>query len=798
MKKNHILAQNKLFALVWALFHSLILATFVLLLATSKQRLSIDADLFNMLPSSTLGPALSRADKRLSESTARSVIILVSHQDFSRAKECAEEVFAALEGNPHFTSLSLYASTDDTLLEMEDFVHKWRFRLLDEALAESLLQKDAFRAREAAQSVADSALSTAYSAFTLSSLGHLEEDPFLLEERELRNYLSFVQDSGTALSPKDGVLASLYDGLWYVMLRGTLSREGAAIASKNNGITSIYAVCTPLEKDGIRFVYSGTPFHSHYSSNSAMSEVALISSLSLTVVIVLLLVVFSFNLLPTLASVFSILLSSITAFGATHIVFGKIHILTLVLGTSLIGSCIDYSLHFFINWKAASPSVTSGKAIRTLLFKGLFLSLISTEICYLMLIFAPFNLLKQMGVFSFVGILSSFLSVICMYPLFPLPAPEKRTIPLLKYYTVPKASAKRSIFATAALLLVTLSIITIYHTDVRIKNDMTHLYTMQGRLKDDTIRVSHVTKYNPRSWFIVQGATEESVLTTEEALCAQLAALNESAYLATSRFIPSLQTQEKSLLASRALEPLAQEQLELLGFEEESVHTFNAGLLAAGKNPLTIETALQEAPESIFSLIDMLWLGNIEGAYYSVVLLTNIQADAPYERIAQNLPGVYYENKMQDLNKGLDRLTANIFMLFALAYVVILIVLMFFYRWSHVLKIASIPLLSVLVIISVFMLTKNSIEFFSLTGIILVFGLGLDYIIYMIENSKRLTANPAARAGEAKREPFAILLSFVTTSISFGALALSSFVPVHIMGLTIFLGLVTAFVCTLF
>ena len=36
-------------------------------------------------------------------------------------------------------------------------------------------------------------------------------------------------------------------------------------------------------------------------------------------------------------------------------------------------------------------------------------------------------------------------------------------------------------------------------------------------------------------------------------------------------------------------------------------------------------------------------------------------------------------------------------------------------------------------------------------------------------------------------EPFATLLSFVTTIVSFGALALSSFQPVHLMGLSIFL-----------
>ena len=139
----------------------------------------------------------------------------------------------------------------------------------------------------------------------------------------------------------------------------------------------------------------------------------------------------------------------------------------------------------------------------------------------------------------------------------------------------------------------------------------------------------------------------------------------------------------------------------------------------------------------------------------------------------------------------MDRLTKTILTLFAIAYVVIVIVLKIFYNWRHTLKIASIPLLIVLVIASIFSARGIALEFFSITGMILVFGLGLDYVIYMVENEKRSDTTVNARL-----EPFAILLSFLTTAVSFGALALSSFVPVHMLGLSIFLGLTTAFLCT--
>ena len=90
----------------------------------------------------------------------------------------------------------------------------------------------------------------------------------------------------------------------------------------------------------------------------------------------------------------------------------------------------------------------------------------------------------------------------------------------------------------------------------------------------------------------------------------------------------------------------------------------------------------------------------------------------------------------------------------------------------------------------VFALSGIDMEFFSVTGLILVFGLGLDYIIYMMENEKKSTTSTL--------EPFATLVSFITTIISFGALALSSFKPVHLIGLSIFIGLATAYISSFF
>ena len=781
--------KNKILIPLWALFHGIILLGFAFSVLFHGG-VNIDADLFNMLPSSTLGKAMGEADNRLSDSTSRNVFVLVGHEDFSRAKETAVTVYNSIKDSANFSSVSLYSGSS-AIEELEGFVHPYRFSLLDENTCALLETEDG------AEDFASRALANAYGSFNVTGLSYLEEDPFLLDENIVQRYLLAVQDAGTSMSAKDGVLASYYDGLWYVMLRGTLNAKGAAIASKENGIADIYSACEPLEKDGVRFVYSGTAFHSYKSSNNAMSEITKISAVSLLIVIVMLIVVFR-GVIPLAASLASILISVGTAFAATLLVFGKIHVMTLLLGTSLIGSCIDYSLHFFISWKA-NTDLKTGDEIRLHLIKAVVLSLISTEICYLLLLFAPFGLLKQMGIFSFTGIMSSFLTVVCLFPLIPIPSSEKRKVTFVNFYhsSPLKKIPYSSLIISAGIILILGIIIGINHKSVSIKNDMSRLYTMEGRVKEDTALAAKITGYAPMGWFIIHGDTEEELLEHEEALCAQLKSLQGRGYLASSRFVPSLASQKKSVQASEKLLSLSDGQFELLGYDQSDSENYK-NLFESEKNNTLLPSALssENVPQSIKSVTDMLWLGKIEGKYYSVVLPVKVVDEEAYVRIANENGFAYYENKMKDLGSGLDKLTKLVIIIFCIAYVLIIAVLKKFYKWTHVAKIGSIPLISMLLILAVLSTLGYPVEFFALTGCILVFGLGLDYIIYKMEHMKR--NGITARTTEEKLEPFAVLLSFLTTAISFGALACSTFMPVHTIGLTIFLGLVAAYVCTVF
>lgn len=789
--------QKNLLA-VWIIYHSAILLFFLISLIIFKGQIRIDSDLFNLVPKNFSMESIKKADDKMMSVTSQNIFILVENDDFQTAKKDAISVYDELQNSDNFESLSLYNDTS-SLSEITDFLYKYRYNLLDEKTIDEQLSDPLPFTMDA--------LSKAYSGFTMLPLDNLETDPFLLTEHHLENYLRALQNAGTAMSINDGVLASKYDGKWYVMIRGILNKKGVTLASKNNAVTQIYKACNNVtvanknSENPSQFIFSGTPFHSHESSNSASKEISIIATISMIIVILLLIFIFR-STKPLIFSVASILISIGIAFLATLSTFHKMHVITLVFGTSLIGSCIDYSLHFFTQWAGNSKLKTSLE-IRNHIFSGLLMAIISTGICFAILLFAPFTILKQMSLFCLSGLISSFLTTIAIFPYIKLPEENKRKpVRFIKPFSkMISVFEKKWIGRTVIFCLFSFAIVSIliFHKNIKIKNNLLTLYNMEGKLLNDEILASKVIQYTPGGWFIVSGDTEEEALENEENLRKKFekATYNEVGYLSTSSFIPSKKSQNKSIEACSKLVNFSSYILNCFGFEnynELSDELYKEYQINKLKY---ISFSKNNIPDFLLSSISNVWLGEIDGKYYTVLLPSRVTDYTTYRSLVENDDNAFFVSKSQDISADLDKLTIMVLKFFIIAYIMMFIMLKLFYSWKQSFKIISVPFLIILVIMAFFAIFKIDMEFFSVTGLILVFGLGLDYIIYMMENEKQ-SQYENKTPEEKTLEPFATMISFITTIISFGALALSSFKPVHYIGLSIFIGLFTAYVSSFF
>ena len=780
----------------WLFFHGAVILSFLASLLISPS-LSFKTSLFDIMPPSSSLREVQEADAKLAAKTGRAVTILAKADSFDKAKAGAEAFFGHYQpASPYFESLSLYLDSS-SVSEITRWLHENRFFLIDDDDCGLLEGGNAGE-------LASDALSSIYSAFSLSDLSYLEQDPFLLSERSLKHYFSGGALSATAMALRDDVLFSELGGEFFVLLRGLVSEKGSSLTGKKNSVKNMYETADFVKKDfpGLDFVFSGLPFHSYENASSAQRQISVISLISVILILALFLLIFG-SFLPALVSVLAVAFSCCMGLLSVLLIFRSIHVLTFVFGTTLIGTCLDYSIHFFTSWKSQAVSLP-GAVVKKRIIRGVTLGFLSTEICFAALFFAPFPLLRQVSLFLAFGLLSAYLSVFALYP--GLVGCEKLIRLLdfkLNFSLIQKIIGRKTeserflpflrwlplmIFVLAAV------VIAVNFKSFRVKNNIQELYSMSPRMQENEILSAKVLDTGSSGWyFILKGTSEEELLQKNENLDAFLdgavAAGKMKSYLSVTSFLPSEKRQARSYEAAGRLLPLLSGQYEALGYSEnitDCMEAYEKDYSESKGRFLHADDSL--LPGAIREGISNIWIGEIEGSFYSCVLPLHVkpEEEAFFREYAESTGGVIFVNKVKDISSQLDELSQNMLRLLGLSFLLVIVILLFCYSPRLVLKISVIPVIISLVTGAVLILCGISLGFFPITGFVLVFGLGLDYIIYGIEGKN---------SGEKEKErlnDFAILLSFVTTALSFGALAFSDFPPVHTLGLTVFAGLTTA------
>ncbi|MDR2942684.1 MAG: MMPL family transporter [Treponema sp.] len=788
MKKLFSLSHNASTWGLWLWFPvHLAIPLFLLFSIFTVGPVRVNTTLFDMLPRSNQVKAVMSADAVLAEKSGRELVILSASSDFENAKKGAVMLYENFEQSAVFQDISLYFDSD-IMADFTRYLYDYRFVIAGKETLDLLENGGAVE-------IAQDALASAFSAFNFISLNNIENDPFFLAERRMGEFLSSSLLAGGSLGIKEDVLSAQKDGTWYALLRLTLAQKGVSLRAEQNAVGKIYSAAKSIKEfvPGLEFYFSGIPFHSYESSSGAQREISLIGTITIIIILIMFLYVFR-SPAPVFYSIMTAGVSLALATGTALLIFREIHIITFVFGTTLIGTCVDYSAHFFVHWKG-NLSLKNGAQIRSHISKSIIMSFISTEICFCVFMFAPFPILKQFAVFSMAGLISSFLTCFCIYPRLKMPEENKRRFMFfeskiflrLKNLSLPRAVQTALI---PALVLFAIILLAFNFSSVKIENNLSSLYTMSANLLESEKRTAQVLDYTSSGWyFIVEGSSPEETLQNEEALITRLekevARGNLGSFLGTSLFVPSIKKQKETYNAMKALLPLAPAQFEYLGFPQRYAQVFENEFSALAQRYCLPEDEYMASNVPSLAGISKLWIGEQGGNCYSCVLPLKPADEAVFRAVADEFDSVYFVNKAKDISRDLDRLTKTMLLFFLAAYIVISIVVCAVYPLRDSVKICALPPLLVLSALALLSANKIPLGFFSIAALVLVFGLGLDYIFYMT----------GKKQGEGTGlTSLAVVLSFLTTLLSFGALVLSSFTPTHIFGLTVSAGLGAAFI----
>jgi predicted exporter len=718
----------------------------------------LNADALALLPVAEQSADVARASKLLAEGVSRQVVVLVGAPEWDDARKAAQQWRASLEASGAPLTLQPGAAAADAVLR---FYEPWRDRLLTPAQRKDLQGT-------APGALVQRSLALLHQPGASGRLADFAADPLGFWPQWLQ-----ARAGQSRARPRDGELWVGGEGMQWIVLG--LEITGAPFSMSGNAVyqPAIEKALQAAQREvpQARMLAAGLPLHVEAAAGRASKEVNTIGWGSLAAVVLLAWLAFR-RVAPLLLTALSLLVGVGTGLAVTGMVFGEVHLLTLVFGASLVGVAEDYGIHYFAA-RQGKPWARPRNLMQSLL-PGLLLALVTSVLAYLALGLAPFPGLRQMAVFSAAGLTGAFLTAICWFPLLDRSTPrDSRFSAFIRGSLAhwPRWRPTRVGWSLAAAALV-VSVAGLFQ--LKASDDLRAWQASPASLQQAQLQVGRLLGTpSVAQFYIVRAHSAQGVLEREEALKARLDPIVGrgalAGYAAVSDWLPSIRQQE----ADARLRTRVEAQV-LAGVNT----ALGERLVRPASNlaPLTPEAWLASpaAPAA-----RQLWLGQNDGEFMTVVMLHGLHDAALLPELAQAAaaePGVRWVDRAAEVVSVLQRYRWAMTALLLAGHVLVFAALWSRFRrhaWRAWLPTAIASILAV----AAQGLVGQPFQLAHILALLLLLGMGVDYGIFLLEHD----GDGAAW--------LAVVLGAASTWLAFGLLALSSTPALHAFGLTLMIGI---------
>ncbi|QGZ58052.1 MMPL family transporter [Paraburkholderia acidiphila] len=745
----------------------------------------LQTNLLALLPATEADPVAEEAVDQLAGALGNRAVLLVSSQDAAHAKAAAGQLGAVLNASHAFASVTAQVPPFD-LGRITRFYLPYRFGLLT--------AEDRAVAGGSAETLRGALAERLYGLPNAGLATPLADDPF----GWLQHWLAGLPLAASNLTVEDGFLVAHRANTTSVLVIGTLPGSAYESEVQRGVLLAVAHGETALKASwpDVSVARTGAVFYAESARRASERDVHVIGIVSAVGIALLMLWIFRSPWLILLGFV-STALGVVCALAATMLVFGKLHLLTLVFGASLIGEAVDYSIQYFVVYLGARHGWDSRRGAREVL-PALTVALSTSLLGYAILTFAPFPALRQIACFAIVGIFTAFASVIWLLPSL-MTQPARRSPKTLFAVAAASLAKWQALIGGrrawgVALVLVILAVPG--WLQLRSDDDIHLLIQRDPALVAQERVVSEaVGADNSAQFFVVRGASPEAVLQRTETLCKRLGALTGASALSgwqsVTSFVPSeaRQRADRALLGAHVFaDPAAlRALLGAAGFRDDVAQTWLDAWAHSGASVLHVDDWLAQLWSQPFR---HLWLGrsvSTPGAFAAIVIPQGVSAanEPALLDVAHASPGVSFVDKAASVSRlfGVYRQDGAIWLAGALTLVLAL--LTFRYGWRGAIAVALPVWLAIGVTLAAFGYAHVRINLFNLLALMLVLGVGANYAVFLREGAARAFADRGAVWT-------GVLLSAATTLLSFGMLGMSSMPALKSFGATLSLGIMVS------
>lgn len=613
-------------------------------------------------------------------------------------------------------------------------------------------------------------LTQLYSAFSGVSGKELQNDPLML----MRGAQLAMAQNSQKLRLMDGWLVTQDDqgNNWY-LLHGELAGSSFDMQQTHQFVNTLASLEAQLKArfPQAQLLSRGTVFYSDYASQQAKRDVSTLGIATILGVIALIIAVFR-SLRPLLLCLISIAIGALAGTVATLLLFGELHLMTLVMSLSIIGISADYTLYYLtermVHGAEASPWQSLAKVRNALL-----LALATTVVAYLIMMLAPFPGIRQMAIFAAVGLSASCLTVIFWHPWLcrGLPVrPVPAMVLLLRWLAAWRRNKKLAVGLPVALALFSLAGL----ATLRINDDISQLQALpQGILAQEKAITALTGQSVDQKWFVIYGDTPQQTLERLEAFTPQLEQARKQGMISGFRTLPinSLARQQQDLELLKNATPAVSRTLQAAGMAN----------VAPDLSPMsvTVEQWLASPASEGWRL---LWLTLPGGQSGVLAPVDGVKDGAALSALAKTQPGIAWVDRKSAFDElfALYRLVLTGLLFVALAVIAAGAMLRLGWKKGLISLVPSV--LSLGCGLAVLSLSGHAVNLFSLLALVLVLGIGINYTLFF--------SNPR---GTPLTSLLAITLAMITTLLTLGMLVFSATQAISSFGIVLVSGIFTAF-----
>ncbi len=713
----------------------------------------VQTQLTALLPHDTSrNPVFQAANRAQEQQLNQQIVLLVGASEADKAFQAAAQVAQTWQDSGYFSQV-------DGKIEPDLAALRQSLQTLGVA---TLPAEQVRQLREQPQQYFVERAESAVNPFS-GSLLSLEEDWLGLG----RFVFAQSMQNGLSWHSEYGMLYTERDGKTWVWLRAHLPNT----TPHPELLSLLQASKQTAQAEGYALLATGGALFAADAKQSAERESGWMSAVGLTLTFGLLLAVFrSWRVLALMVPLGVGVLVGVTA---AVLVFGEIHALTLVVGTSLVGVLVDFPLH----WLASSlfhfrqPESWNGVNVMQRVLPSFVVSLLITLSGYILLWFTPLPVLQQTAVFSAAALLGAFAATVWFLP------------PLFRYYQPRQTGFTVWMMGLAHLisgrkmswiLAILLTLLSIGVMRSQWQDDIRHWMTMRPDLLADSQQIAQISGMGAGQTVLITARSEDELLKQNQLL---ERAIGEQAHIQSLN--QWLLTKHEQILLKQQLAKLAHQPeiyapLLDLGVPSE---TIQAALKAAADAPTVSLADSLTAPQA--EAFRALYLGEVNGQWASLARLYDVRADfrLPESENWQLL------DKRSQLNQQFIETRNLAAWLKLLSFAVAWAGLWWWFGWRRGSLMLAVPMVAVIGTLGVLGWLGLSVSLFAMFGLLLAAAIGVDYAVYA------LTAPETAAARVA-----GITLAAITTCISFILLAFSTTSAVAIFGVSVSVGVALSWV----